>query len=190
MALKVTEVAGGGDVNKINLRPVAARNNERSASPAGIADACLARIASATKTGRRPRYLTRGNGSSLGRYCNIEMRLSYLLPGATARAWQPTLASFSAAAAGGCSHNRKHRSTAPRPLMRRGRGPRGPGGDGARGGPHYSAAYVARVATLRFQCITVTANTTMIAALREPMTARGTISLRYFIATPTLRCFR
>jgi hypothetical protein len=36
-----------------------------------------------------------------------------------------------------------------------------------------------------FQCITVTANTTIMAALREPMTANGRSSLRYCIATPT-----
>jgi hypothetical protein len=38
-----------------------------------------------------------------------------------------------------------------------------------------------------FQCITVTANTTMMAALREPMTANGRSSLRYSIATPSFR---
>jgi hypothetical protein len=37
-----------------------------------------------------------------------------------------------------------------------------------------------------FQCITVTANTTMMAALREPITANGRSSLRYCIATPHL----
>jgi hypothetical protein len=34
------------------------------------------------------------------------------------------------------------------------------------------------------QCITVTANTTMMAAVSEPMTARGTNSLRCFMLTP------
>jgi hypothetical protein len=34
------------------------------------------------------------------------------------------------------------------------------------------------------QCMTVTANTTMIAALSEPMMARGTSSLRYVITAP------
>jgi hypothetical protein len=57
-------------------------------------------------------------------------------------------------------------------------------GHGAWGGTHYSAACVERVSMPRFQRMTVTANTTMMAAQREPRTARGKISLRYFIATP------
>jgi hypothetical protein len=42
-------------------------------------------------------------------------------------------------------------------------------------------------AHMRCQCITVTANTTMMAALSEPMTANGTIRLRYLIATPAFQ---
>ena len=38
------------------------------------------------------------------------------------------------------------------------------------------------------QCMIVTANTTMMAALSEHMTARGTISLRCSIATPRFEC--
>jgi hypothetical protein len=45
-------------------------------------------------------------------------------------------------------------------------------------------------ARMRCQCITVTANTTMMAALSEPMTANGTSSLRYRIATPAFELLR
>jgi hypothetical protein len=45
------------------------------------------------------------------------------------------------------------------------------------------------VGALRFQCITVTANTIIMAALSEPITASGTISPRYCIATPDIDLF-
>jgi hypothetical protein len=63
------------------------------------------------------------------------------------------------------------------------RGPVGPGAWVA--GPHYSAADAECIGSR--QCIRVTANTTMMAALRVPMTASGTVPLRYFIDTPRAR---
>jgi hypothetical protein len=51
--------------------------------------------------------------------------------------------------------------------------------------PPPSAEFCRQAATsLQFQCITVTANIIIMAALREPMTARGTIPSQYYIATP------
>lgn len=64
-------------------------------------------------------------------------------------------------------------------------GPRGPCEAAARRRP----ALLCRLRGIICQCMTLTANTIMIAALREPMTASGTISLRYFIAPPS-RCVR
>ena len=66
-------------------------------------------------------------------------------------------------------------------TKRRGRGPRGPGEWGL--GRPYSSGCAERAGAVRCQCITVTANATMMAALSEPITASDTISLRYLIAT-------